>query len=192
LGHVLAPTDSSPERAKYAPLVSLIAGTTIGAALLGAAISVAWFVTSSFDAVRIGLLLGIVPLCVLGMIWPAVRRWLPERACQVPGALMMVPRPSSAALKWGIQLGTGVRTFVVTPAFYVLLAVALSEREAWFPGLVCIAYGVARGATIAFFAFVTALRKRAGGRRLAGAHLEVALRIPLLLVIATTTYLLIV
>jgi hypothetical protein len=103
----------------------------------------------------------------------------------------MAHRLDLTAFRWGIQLGLGVCSFVVTPGLYALLAVAVGEREAVFAWTICLVYGVTRGGTIAGFSFLNARRDRTGGGPQPGTGLERVLRIPLVVSIAVAAYLLI-
>jgi hypothetical protein len=89
-----------------------------------------------------------------------------------------------------VELGVGVRTFVVTPAFYGLLAVVVSTgRPETALGLGAF-YGFARGATTAAFAVVVGRRSATAGEEVdAGFGLERALRVPAVLAMAAAALL---
>jgi hypothetical protein len=84
-----------------------------------------------------------------------------------------------------MKLGTGVSTFIVTPGLYALLGVAAGQQEALAAGVLCAAYGMARGATIAGFALTEGHRdaKAASGIQKDIGALERALRAPLVMAI---------
>jgi hypothetical protein len=141
----------------------------------------AWFVVAQLDELRIAAVLGVGALAGVAVVWPPARRWLPERACQVPSALMHFP-PGRAAFRWGLDLGTGVSTFVVTPGMYALLAVAVGQARPMAVVGLCALYGACRGAAIAWFALVLA-RRRETTERSPGVGLERSLRMPLAIAI---------
>jgi hypothetical protein len=83
-----------------------------------------------------------------------------------------------AAFRWGVKLGLGVSTYVVTPALYAMLVVATIQSSPVRAISLCALYGVARGATIVRFALVQ--RDVAEGKRsVPGVGLERMLRLPL-------------
>ena len=166
---------------RYLPLAGLLAGTTSGGLLLGAALVVAWYALAPLDALRTAAILGVGAVAATGVLWPRARRWLPERACQVASTLMR-DSPGRAAFRWGLELGTGVSTFVVTPAMYALLAVAVGQGQPVVVVALCSLYGTSRGAAIAWFAVVYSRRAQAQEHQ-PGVGLERALRVPLALAI---------
>lgn len=166
---------------RYLPLASLLGGTILGGLLLGGALVVVWFALAPLDALRTAAILGVGAVAATGVVCPGARRWLPDRACQVPSTLMR-DSPRRAAFRWGAELGTGVSTFVVTPAMYALLAVAVGQGQPVVVAALCGLYGASRGAAIAWFAVAYARRAQARERQ-PGVGLERALRIPLALAI---------
>ncbi len=134
---------------------------------------------------RSGLILAAAAVSVVGVLFPGLRRWLPERACQVASAEVLRWGRTRAAFNWGVKLGTGVSTFMVTPALYALLGVAAGQREALTAGVLCTAYGMARGTTIAGFALTEGRRdaKAACGITKEIGALEQALRAPLVMAV---------
>lgn len=136
-------------QARLLPLGALIAGSTLGGATVGLASSAVVLTIKPLALLRVGLLLGIGGITIAALYLPSVCRLLPERGCQVPRVTMKRHTTVSAAGRWGFQLGTGVRSFLVTPAVYALLALSLAARSptsAFTPWLV---YGVGRGSAIA-------------------------------------------
>jgi hypothetical protein len=76
-----------------------------------------------------------------------VRRVLPQRSCQVFDGL--APRGKArAAFRWGVTLGEGVRTYVVTPAVYLMLPLIAAQRLLFVPAMAML-YALARGVMIA-------------------------------------------
>jgi hypothetical protein len=74
----------------------------------------------------------------------------------VPAALILQRSRTVAALQWGIQLGLGFRTYVVTPAFFGLISVGLVQDPIALAVAVGTLYGIVRGGMIATFAIAAA------------------------------------
>lgn len=169
--------------------MALVAGSTGGGVLLGVTVTAAWYLLAPFSSARSGVVLGVVTLSAIAVGWPGLRRWLPERACQVASSQLLRFSRERAAIHWGVTLGVGVSTFVVTPAFYALVAVALAQERALMAGLLCTVYGAVRGATIACFALTEARREAKADegvcRRMG--TIEHALRAPLMVAIVVAT-----
>jgi hypothetical protein len=182
---VLAPPVGGGVVRRYLPLASLVTGTTLGGLLMGGGLVLAWFALEPSDAVRTAIVLGVGGVCAAAVLIPSLRRWLPEAACQVPSK-RMAEDIHSAAFRWGVELGTGVSTFVVTPALYALLAVALVQHGPILVAAVLGVYGCTRGAAIASFAVVYA-RRTEYDAVLPGIGLERAMRVPLVLSIVAAT-----
>jgi hypothetical protein len=158
----------------------------VGGGLLGAGVAALSSVMSSFEAARTGLILGVSSVAAIGIGRSGLRRWLPERACQVSSVPLHMETLERVAIRWGLQLGFGLCTFVVTPALYALLATAVGQTNPLDAGALCMAYGISRGVTIASFAILHGRWASAGGDpdQPEAAGLERALRAPLLLAIA--------
>jgi hypothetical protein len=168
---------------RYFPLASLVAGTTAGGLLTGVGLALGWYALAAFDAGRPAIVLGVGGIAAVAVVRPALRRWLPEAACQVRSE-HLAEAMHRAAFRWGVELGTGVRTFVVTPALYAVLAISLAQGEPWLAAAVSGIYGCTRGAAIAWFATVHARREPSDGAGVPGVGLEPAMRLPLLVAIA--------
>lgn len=161
---------------------------------MGAAVGATSYLLTPFMPGRAGLVLAVAGVSTVAVTWPRARRWLPDRACQVSKSLLLKRSLGRAALRWGTELGLGVCTFVVTPAFYALLVVALGQRTPVVAASLCVIYGMVRGATIACFALVQASREAVGrdwGWSETG-MLERALRPPLIVAIIASASLLLV
>jgi hypothetical protein len=165
------------------PLASLVAGATLGGLVTGAVLAGAWYVLQPFDAARTGIVMASGALAAGAIVWPRLRYWLPERPCQVRSVLMhqgMV----RAGFRWGVELGTGVYTYVVTPALYALLAVSVAQSHSLNALAIAALYGVSRGMTIAWFGN----RQTSGAdhppERVLGVGLGRAMRAPLLVMVA--------
>ena len=100
---------------------------------------------------RAGLVVGGAVLSGLALAVPGVRSWLPERACQLPGALLRSRPIQRAALAWGFDLGLATRTFMVTPATYAFLALASAQHTPLASVALCTLYGFVRALTISAF-----------------------------------------
>lgn len=167
------------------PLLMLVVGSTAGGLILGIIASALSLVLAQFHALRAGLLGGVASISILATLWLRARAWLPQRACQVSGSHLRRYALKETALRWGLTLGVGVCTFLVTPALYALIAVAVVQPNAFVAGGICVLYGISRGTTIAVFALVVGKREESGtyGRE-PGRGLERALRLPLVAVTA--------
>lgn len=168
--------------AAYSPLAWLVAGTTIGGLVTGAVLLLLWQALAPFDAARLAIVLGVGGLAAAAVVWPALRPWLPEAACQLREEVMAAGTVHRAAFRWGVELGMGVCTFAVTPALYAVLALALAQSEALLVIAILAIYGWARGGAIVWFAVVHA--RQPLGARPPGLGLERHMRLPLTIAIA--------
>jgi hypothetical protein len=105
----------------------------------------------------IGFGLALLLASTVFTFWESGRDLVPSRSCQVDPALLSSGR-SRAAMEWGKQLGTGVRSHLVTPAFYGFLGFALASGPVRAFGLSVI-YGAARSAAIGTGAIGVARRR---------------------------------
>jgi hypothetical protein len=140
------------------PLVNLVAGTTAGGIVLGGLIALAGVGLGRLEPARVGIIIGFSAAAAAATCWPRLSEWLPERSCQVGKETWERRGIEKAALRWGVRLGLGVCTFVVTPAFYGLIAVSLDQRGVMTPIVIWMTYGFVRGGTIA----VMAVHRRRG------------------------------
>lgn len=81
-----------------------------------------------------------------------------------------------------MTLGLGVCTYVVTPAIYALLGVALGQSGPISAALLCTIYGLTRGITIVMFTVAPAGQETDRVTD-AGEGLEKILRVPLALAV---------
>lgn len=166
-------------------LVHLLAGTTSGGAVLGLGTAVAAFASSRVPAIRLGVLLGLGLVSITATVAPAWRRWIPQRGRQVRSGLIHERDRKSAAFIWGLELGSGIRTLVVTPAFYGLLALAVSQSTALRALAIGLLYGATRGGVIVTVAEVARRLERSRPPEWEPAQgLEVRLRAPLAMLTA--------
>lgn len=166
---------------RYEPLACLLVGTSTGGFLLGLVAIMGSMIVSTSAPMRFAVLIAGTTVAGASILWPGLRRWLPERACQVDKGRVTQGR-SLAAFGWGIELGVGVRTLIATPAFYALLGIAVAQRSPSQALFVCLAYGFARGSTIVWAAVLDAIRERRGqaSRRPLNGALERSMRVPTL------------
>jgi hypothetical protein len=148
---VLTPSGGGARR-QYAPLFSLVAGTIVGGCLLGVFMTVIWVAVTPIKPARAGLFIAGLAVAALAMRRPTLRGWLPQRTCQVSAAMGYTMSLKLASFRWGIELGLGIPTLMVTPAFYALLGTFLAQERVLDHLLVGATYGAARGATIFAFA----------------------------------------
>lgn len=136
-------------RARYVPMVSMVIGTTVGGSIFGAGVA---FVREIAGARRSGTLIlalsaSAMSLCVLASISPRLQILLPYPRRQVRRELLWLHGRVKGAFIWGIDLGAGFRTYIVTPALYGLLAIGLLLRDS--AGIAVLTmYGLARGSSI--------------------------------------------
>lgn len=164
------------------PLASLVAGTTAGGLVTGAVLAGAWYVLQPFDTARTAIVVALGALAAVALVYPRLRYWLPERPCQVR-SVRMHQGLARAGFRWGVELGTGTYTYVVTPALYAVLAVSVAMSRPLDALIVWVVYGASRGLAIAWFGF----RVAHCASRLEdapGTGLERAMRVPLLLMVA--------
>lgn len=104
------------------------------------------------EAASPGFVWGVVVLVVASLVFPYLAHLLPERACQVRSDLMLRERPMHVAFRWGYELGTGLYTFIVTPALLGLVAVMVGQQRVTACLVIGLAYGFARSGTVALVA----------------------------------------
>jgi hypothetical protein len=150
----------------------------LGGVTLGVFVGASSILFAQVEAARLAFVLTIGGVATAALVHPPLRSWLPGRSCQVPQYHVTGEPMVTVGLKWGFELGTGVCTFVVTPAFLTLLAVGLLQEPATRVIALLGLYGLVRGVTIATFSLLPA--QNASDRRPPGVGLERGMRIPLL------------
>jgi hypothetical protein len=153
VSQILAPPVGvrNPIRA-FGPLVAAVGGGVSGGTILGLGLAAMTLLTSQLPGATVGLMLALSCMAVVGLAWPSTRIWLPHRAAQVRAEVMLRHRKFRTAGQWGFELGLGVATHLVTPAFYAFVGIVLGSGE---PALAVVAgasYGFARLLTIAIAA----------------------------------------
>lgn len=136
---------------KHLPLIGVVLASTMGGILLGASLAAISKLLGALSVTGVGIALGLAMLAVIAMLWSPASRLLPERRRQVSSRLLLGPSRFRASLRWGFELGIGVSTYAVTPAFYLVLALGLAADSLRVPLLMGAAYGMARGIAIAAF-----------------------------------------
>lgn len=117
-----------------------------------------------------------------------VRRWIPQRVCQVSGSLPRRYGLSRASFLWGLKLGIALRTLIVTPALYGLLAIGAAQQQPIMVLALSVLYATTRVLTIDLFALMISRRESSGTYDrcavVPGVGLEKKLRLPLIAMIA--------
>lgn len=173
---MLKPPVGGSRASAYAPIVVLLVGTAVGGAGLGIIVSVGWLILDLIPGLRQGLAFGMVLFAAVATL-PALRLWVPERNCQVASARLLKGGLVQATMRWGIVLGLGLCTFIVTPAIYALIGAGLGLHHVSSVPILFVTYGTIRGATIAWFAVGRVQQRRSPD---SGLDLKRGLRIPLL------------
>ncbi len=163
------------------PLAFLALGASAGGLAFGVIAGLIALAIEPMHPARLGLLWGVGVLAALAALAPGLRPLLPQRACQVDAKLLTTSDRRLVALKWGWDLGLGFRTYLVTPAFYALAVVMVTEEPIAAVALGAL-YGFARGSTIVVFAYVAGLRDVSRDERLPGVGMEWKLRLSIALV----------
>lgn len=152
----------------------------MGGLMLALALVSGSLVFTLINEARIGMLWAVAVLSIAAMIWGSVRSLVPQRACQVSDARLRRGSLHQAAYVWGMRLGMGVCTFLVTPALYAFVAAAIAQGDPLVAGGLALLYGISRTMTIASFAIVVASRESTGRYQTEPAlGLEAAMRYPL-------------
>ena len=128
-------------------VVAFIAGTTAGALPTALALWLASGLTAALpDAWRLYLLAVGAGLLLLARYGPVARFIpLPEARRQIP-AEAVAGNATRGALRFGFELGTGVRTYVPALAPYLLALTILVGRPSLYLALLAgLGFGVARG-----------------------------------------------
>lgn len=143
--------------------------------LLGVGLAAASVALGQVEGGRIAALWSLVGVAVLALLRRDFMRWLPERRYQVAGGRLARDGATSAAFIWGVELGLGVRTYLITPVFYAVVGFAIYAGP-WVAFICGATYGLVRGTTIALAA---ASARRRGEDRPALLGIEQASRRPL-------------
>lgn len=182
---MLAPSvGGDGERRTYWPLASLVAGGTVGGALFGSVLAAVSLVLGLARGIQLGVALGIVLAAAVAALSHPAPWWVPQRTCQVSGHRLVAQHITAASFGWGFDLGVGVRTFVVTPAFYGIVGLAIAAPNPLFSMLIGTGYGCARVLTIACFSRVVR-RLQLVGCEATEPGLGLAKRLRFLLALAT-------
>jgi hypothetical protein len=152
---VLAPSvGGDRERGTYWPLAGLVAGGMIGGAVFGSILALVSFVLGFAGRIQLGLALGIIIAAATAALSHPAPWWVPQRTCQVSGHRLVAQHINAACFSWGLDLGLGFRTFVVTPAFYGIVGLAIVAPNPLWSVVIGVSYGSVRVLTIACFSRV--------------------------------------
>lgn len=173
---MLSPPAVGKMRSRYLPLLALIAGSSLGGAALGIGVAGIQYALADRQAAQMSLAVSIAAVSLLALLSPRARRLLPQRRRQVSSSCLLRTR-SRAAFRWGITLGTGFSTFVVTPMMYALPAIALVQTSLALAFMICVLYGFSRGLTIAIASVASA--RRTSGDSIVGLGFGQRLQVPL-------------
>lgn len=185
---MLAPSVGGDGSAEYRPLVMLLAGGVLGGAVLGLILAIPAYLLMFAESARLGILWSVAGLSIIATLIGNVRRWIPQRVCQVSGSLPRRYGLSKASLLWGLKLGIALRTLIVTPALYGLLAIGAAQQPPSTVLALSELYATARVLTIDVFALVIGRRESHGTydrcAMVPGVGIERKLRLPLVALIA--------
>lgn len=117
MSHALGPSVDGSASRRYAPLFTLMAGGVAGGATLAILVAPLIVLISRIPALRLGVIISAVCLGLGGLFFSSVRVLLPERSVQVFGSQLLRFSRERAAFGWGMELGQGYRTFIVTPVY---------------------------------------------------------------------------
>ncbi len=172
---MLRPHATSPGATNYLPLVCFLFSTAAGGIGLGLVLVAVWETLRLLGVSQVGVAATLGLTSIAALLWPGLAALLPERACQVWRSDLFRYPVCLAACRWGVQLGVGFRTFIVTPAVYTMAAAALIQQGILQTAGICLVYGVARSGTIGW---VAVIGRRAPGDRLPSGSIKKALRYP--------------
>lgn len=152
MSHVLAPPVEGIGHRSNPPLVSRpefwthLAGSTIGGLLLGVLWAIAGLALGPQLAVSCGV--GIAVLASLSIFRQRPTALWPHRRAQVPTTWMAWSDMKWTTLAWGVLLGVGVLSPLTTPAFYVLVGLAIAQKSWLFAVGLGLSYGALRGLSV--------------------------------------------
>ena len=168
--------------------VAFVAGATVGGAMLGgatAALAGLVDVAGPAAAPRHVAVLALVAVCVAADARIGGLR-LPDHPRQVDARWVTRYRPWVYGWGFGVQIGTGVATYVMTNAMYALIAAGALLAGPAGALVLCTLFGLTRGATVLLGAWATTPRRlqalHAGLERTDGTSLVAAMAIQLLVV----------
>jgi hypothetical protein len=165
-----------------------VVGSVLGGLSLAAFLFPFWILLRSHQTARLTTLFTVMAISLTATLFPSLRWLLPDRRHQVSPELLMKMPIHHVSLKWGLELGAGVRTLSVTPALYAVLGITVVQPSAEGVVLIPAAYAASRAAAIAVFAqWKGRVERRGNGELLVGVALERAMRIPLVAAIALST-----
>lgn len=135
---------------RYLPLLALLVGSSMGGVALGIAMAILSIGLALVPALREGVIIAIPTLSAAATFSPRLLRALPDRTRQLKESLVLESSRSRAALTWGLDLGSAVRTLAVTPLTYGFLAVAAAQPTPQMSFTLAVLYGTSRGMLVVF------------------------------------------
>lgn len=150
---MLLPPDRHRSLLDYKILAAYMAGTSSGALLTAL---VAWVLSGFTEPLGDGVRLALLGIGAL-LVW-LIKQGFLSKVITLPEARRQIPAEvfggslARGAYQFGFELGTGVRTYVTSPAPYILLLVMMLARltlmDAIFVGL---GYGLGRAVPLMVF-----------------------------------------
>jgi hypothetical protein len=144
---------------RVGPPLSLIVGAVLGGFALSVLTVPAALLGELVPEMTWGIALAFAALGIAAILKPHLLHWLPQRPRQVALATAFKHSAWIYPGLWGFELGIGVRTFLATGGFYVLLAALLIQETPWQTIVVGVTYGGARGLALSVFAVLNRLRE---------------------------------
>lgn len=133
------------------PALVLIMGCVVGSGILGVFALALSALAARLPVIQ-WLLLLVIVFSLGATAMPHLDVFIPQKRRQVTSMFVRLSRTESAFV-WGIQLGLGVATFLVTPAIYAVVAGAALQPAPLLTLTVMITYGTARGTAMALAAW---------------------------------------
>lgn len=164
---------------RFGPLPLFAVGGLIGGLALGLGLGAATVASESLTGAAVGVGWALAIVSLAGLASQRLWKWFPQRACQVAAGQRFRQGRSTTSLIWGIQLGAGVTTYLVTPAFYGLLGVAFALQSPLTAVLAGAVYGLTRCLMIDAVAVVRRQARLMGQDILPLVGLEARMRLPL-------------
>lgn len=140
---LFSPVGREPRRGYLRPLGAFTVGLTVGAFVTATALWMVGGLAGPLPAVGSRVLLLCTVMVLLLRDLGVIRFWLPENHRQVPQSVLRKPG-LQPAFQFGVELGTGVRTYVPSAAPYTVALTIVLLASAW-PVAITAAGGFALG-----------------------------------------------
>lgn len=151
MARVLSPSVGGGVR-QHSRILVLPLAAGLGGAIAGVAFAGIWVASDSLSGAREALIVILGLISLVAQARADWHIWIPQRRRQVR-VTRMNRVDLSAVGEWGFELGTGVSTFIVTPTFYMFVAVTIAQGSPGLAVAVFTAYGVARGVAISAYSY---------------------------------------